>query len=68
MRSDEEMQDLSEEQDEADDGQPSSDNLSDEGVHDIHDATDKLGGQDAIALRHRLLALVGCIPYVPYAR
>ncbi len=59
--SDEEMQDCSEDQDEGDEAQQSSGILSNERVRNVHDAIVSLGGQEAIQLRHRILALVGCL-------
>ncbi|KAL7770375.1 hypothetical protein CFE70_000309 [Pyrenophora teres f. teres 0-1] len=52
--SDEEMQDVA---DGADDEDASDTPLDDDEVENIHEAVERLGGHDAIQLRHRLIAI-----------
>jgi hypothetical protein len=55
--SDEEMEDAPEETDD-DDADEKSSSTSDDGIKNVHDAIEHLGGQDAIGLRQRFIALV----------
>lgn len=55
--SDEEMQDASEQASDEPTSSPTV--VSDGGIQSLDDAVEQLGGQDAIALRQRLIALVG---------
>ncbi|RAR07998.1 hypothetical protein DDE83_006244 [Stemphylium lycopersici] len=54
--SDEEMQDTEDTEPEGADGQSSD--TSDDGISNIHDAMEYVGGQDAVDLRQRLIALL----------
>ncbi|KAE8836430.1 hypothetical protein HRS9139_04528 [Pyrenophora teres f. teres] len=56
--SDEEMQDVA---DGADDEDASDTPLDDDEVENIHEAVERLGGHDAIQLRHRLIAILAQI-------
>ena len=56
--SDEEMEDESEDSD-GEGSLMSQGHSKDNGVQNVHDAIERLGGQDAIQLRHRLIAAVG---------
>jgi len=59
--SDEDMQDAPDELDDGNDSDGSSSaDPDDSSIRNLHDATERLGGTDAVDLRQRLIALVRC--------
>lgn len=56
--SDEEMQDATEQASDNDESEGSLSHSSDKGIRSVYDAAERLGGQDAIHLRQRLIALL----------
>lgn len=61
--SDKDMQDATDESDGLDDQQEPPNDLKDRRIRNVHDAAECFGGQDALELRQRFIALVSPDPY-----